>query len=272
MLLYKPDKNALEWKALAAACETRRMNPVELLAACGAIPSTHDYHYDALPRGGLSAGRGLSRPGARCRRCPSCRSPSYVRAFSIDDATTTEIDDAFSVRELPNGHYEVGIHIACPAPAMPRATPLDRIARERLSTVYMPGRKLTMLPDEAVDAFTLKAGTTPPALSLLLEVTPDGAPVRHETRVQRVPSPPTCASTRSAKRSPTTCRHPRIRRGPPSCACCGSSRSTCRRSAARTTSTASTTVFASTGTREPTDGWPSCRASAAARSTSSCPS
>jgi len=38
-----------------------------------------------------------------------------VRAFSIDDATTTEIDDAFSVRELPNGHYEVGIHIAAPA-------------------------------------------------------------------------------------------------------------------------------------------------------------
>jgi exoribonuclease-2 len=110
-----------------------------------------------------------------------------VRAFSIDDATTTEIDDAFSVRELANGHYEVGIHIACPALAMPRDSGLDRIARARLSTVYMPGRKLTMLPDAAVDAFTLKEGTAPPALSLLVEITPDGVPIRHETRLQRVP-------------------------------------------------------------------------------------
>ncbi len=81
-----------------------------------------------------------------------------VRAFSIDDATTTEIDDAFSVRELANGHYEVGIHIAAPALAIPRGSPLDAVARERLSTVYMPGRKITMLPDAAIDAFTLAAG------------------------------------------------------------------------------------------------------------------
>ena len=71
-----------------------------------------------------------------------------MRAFSIDDATTTEIDDAFSVRELANGNYEIGIHIAAPALAIPRGTPLDAIARERLSTVYMPGRKITMLPDD----------------------------------------------------------------------------------------------------------------------------
>src|SRR5690606_1984461 len=100
-------------------------------------------------------------------------------AFSIDDATTTEIDDAFSVRELPNGHWEVGIHIACPALSMPRGGALDRVARARLSTVYMPGRKLTMLPDEAIAAFTLHEGTTPPALSLVVEVAPDGTPVRH---------------------------------------------------------------------------------------------
>ena len=119
------------------------------------------------------------------------RSPSWrrrqARAFSIDDATTTEIDDAYSVRELPNGNYEVGIHIACPALAMPRGSPLDRIARSRLSTVYMPGRKLTMLPEEAVAAFTLAQGGPRPALSLFIETTPEGAPVRHETRVGRVP-------------------------------------------------------------------------------------
>src|SRR5437867_2791547 len=44
MLLYKPDKNTLEWKALAAVCDALRTNPVALLAQCGAIPSSHDYH------------------------------------------------------------------------------------------------------------------------------------------------------------------------------------------------------------------------------------
>ncbi len=185
MLLWKPDRSALEWKALAAACDAARTNPVELLAACGAVPSTHEFHFDrflveAFPHGVAFPDWGALRPLPDLPAAP-------VRAFSIDDATTTEIDDAFSVRELPNGNWEVGIHIACPALAMPRGGALDRIARTRLSTVYMPGRKLTMLPDAAIAAFTLHEGAVQPALSLIVEVAPDGAPVREETRVQRVP-------------------------------------------------------------------------------------
>ncbi len=184
MLLYKPDKNALEWKALAAACELRRQSPVEVLAACGAITSTHDYHFDAFVMEAFPQGLAFAPWGG----LPDVRelTTSPVRAFSIDDASTVEIDDAFSVRELPGGNVEVGIHIACPAIAIGRDTPLDRIARERLSTVYMPGRKLTMLPDEVIDAFTMKAGTAPPALTLALEVTPDGTIVGQATRVERV--------------------------------------------------------------------------------------
>ncbi|HTP99568.1 MAG TPA: RNB domain-containing ribonuclease [Casimicrobiaceae bacterium] len=184
MLLYKPDKNALEWKALHAACEARRTNPVDLLDACGAIPSTHDYHFDGFVAQAFPQGIAFPPWGALP---PLPELPlADARAFSIDDASTTEIDDAFSVRELPNGNHEVGIHIACPALAMPRDSALDRIARSRLSTVYMPGRKLTMLPEDAVDAFTLKAGAAPPALTLAVETTPEGAPVRHETRIERV--------------------------------------------------------------------------------------
>ena len=184
MLLYKPDKNTLEWKALDAACEARKTNPVELLAACGAIPSTHEYHFGAFVAEAFPHGLGFAPWGTL--PAPPELPRGAARAFSIDDASTPEIDDAFSVRELPNGNYEVGIHIACPALSMPRDEPLDRIARERLSTVYMPGRKLTMLPDEAIDAFTLKAGTEPPALTLAIEVSPDGVPLAHATRVERV--------------------------------------------------------------------------------------
>ena len=112
---------------------------------------------------------------------------SAARAFSIDDAATTEIDDAFSVRALANGHLELGIHIAAPAVAITRGSPLDAIARERLSTVYMPGRKITMLPDEVIERFTLAAGATPPVVSLYIEAAPDGTPLKHVTRLERIP-------------------------------------------------------------------------------------
>jgi exoribonuclease-2 len=91
------------------------------------------------------------------------------------------------VRELPNGNCEVGIHIAAPALSIARGSPLDAIARARLSTVYMPGRKITMLPEAAIEAFTLAEGKTPPALSLYAEVTRRGELVRSRTCVDRVP-------------------------------------------------------------------------------------
>jgi exoribonuclease-2 len=185
MLLYKPDKNALEWKALAAACDATRSTPLALLAQCGAIPSSHDYHFNAFLAQAFPNGTAFGPYGA-LPEVPELP-VADAQAFSIDDATTTEIDDAFSLRSLPNGNFEIGIHIAAPAIVIPRASPLDAIARARLSTVYMPGRKITMLPEPIVDAFTLAEGRVVPSLSLYAETTPDGRLVRHSTRVERVP-------------------------------------------------------------------------------------
>jgi exoribonuclease II len=185
MLLYKPDKLALETRALAIACESLQTNPLALLTACGAVPSSHDYHYNRFLFEAFPSGIGFAthNDAAATPQLPL----ASVRAFSIDDATTTEIDDAFSVRILPNGNFEIGIHIAAPALAIPRGSPLDGIARARLSTVYMPGRKITMLPEAVIARFTLAAGTDPDALSLYVETAPDGTPIRHDTRVERVP-------------------------------------------------------------------------------------
>ena len=185
MLLHRPDKNALEWKALATAADANKVSAVELLARCGAIPSTHDYHFQRFLAQAFRNGTTVPAWGTLPAIPDLAIAP--VRAFSIDDATTTEIDDAFSVRELSNGNVEIGVHIACPALGIARGSALDTIARERLSTVYMPGRKLTMLPEEAVAAFTLREGTAPPALSLYVETTHAGALVRQETRLNRVP-------------------------------------------------------------------------------------
>ena len=111
------------------------------------------------------------------------------QAFSIDDSATTEIDDALSVQGLGSGTLVFGVHIAAPALAITPDTPLDKLARHRLSTVYMPGWKLTMLPDEVVQTYTLTAGRDCPAVSLY--VTLDESHARGaqtaQTRLERVP-------------------------------------------------------------------------------------
>jgi exoribonuclease-2 len=186
MLLYRPDRNALEWKAVAAAAASQKASVVALLARAGAITSTHEYHFnrliaEAFPRGAAFV------PMPALVEAPDELPLARVSAFSIDDASTTEIDDAFSVRTLDNGNVEVGIHIACPAWLVTRGSVHDAVARARLSTVYMPGRKLTMLPEETIARFTLLEGTSPPALSLYIETDASGRPLRHDTRLERVP-------------------------------------------------------------------------------------
>ncbi|HEX5364551.1 MAG TPA: RNB domain-containing ribonuclease, partial [Gallionella sp.] len=70
---------------------------------------------------------------------------------------------------------------------MPRDSEGDKVAAERLSTVYMPGQKITMLPDSVVQAFTLCADRVCPALSMYNEVDAETlAILSHESRVERI--------------------------------------------------------------------------------------
>jgi len=184
-LIYKPDRNRPETKAMETACAETGLSVPRLLQRCGAIPATHDYHL----------GRFLFEYFPQGTDFPDFAAPAEigdlpvadVRAFSIDDAQTTEIDDAFSVVVRPDGGMRVGIHIAAPGLGIAPDSDLGRIARSRLSTVYMPGRKITMLPDSVVGHFTLGEGTTVPAVSLYLDVGPDLAVAGHETRLEHVP-------------------------------------------------------------------------------------
>ncbi|MGH8745625.1 MAG: ribonuclease catalytic domain-containing protein, partial [Burkholderiales bacterium] len=64
---------------------------------------------------------------------------------------------------------------------------LDTIARERLSTAYMPGLKYTMLPEDLIERFSLDAGNARPAVSLYLNVSADDLSLRgHHSRLERV--------------------------------------------------------------------------------------
>ena len=184
-LLYKPDRNRFETKALEAACAETGLSAARLLEKCGAIRSAHDYHFQRFLLEYFP--RGIGFPESEHPLPPANLARAAVQAFSIDDAATTEIDDAFSLQVLPGLGWRVGIHIAAPALAIVPGSPLDHIARERLSTVYMPGSKITMLPEAAVENFTLAAGRDCPAVSLYLTVTPEFEIVAHESRVEVVP-------------------------------------------------------------------------------------
>jgi exoribonuclease-2 len=93
-----------------------------------------------------------------------------VVAFSIDDSGTTEIDDALSVTALAEGGHRIGIHIAAPGLAIAKDDALDQVARTRMSTVYFPGDKITMLPDAVIQQFSLDEGAARPALSIYVDI------------------------------------------------------------------------------------------------------
>jgi exoribonuclease-2 len=181
-LLYKPDRNTLEVKALEAACTATQLSAAHLFERCGALPSSEKYHlqkflFEHFPKGTdfpmIDLGSWEELPIA------------MVNAFSIDDATTTEIDDAFSVEKLADGNWRIGIHIAAPTLGLPRESTGDLIAAQRLSTVYMPGDKITMLPDNIVQAFTLCADRVCPALSMYVNVDYETlAILHHESRIE----------------------------------------------------------------------------------------
>jgi len=185
-ILFRPDKNAPEYKAVVEAARRSQTAPLALLTRAGAIANPYQFHWRRFLFEQFPAGTGFARHELTL---PREELPlAAVRAFSIDDSATTEIDDALSVQGLGSGTVVLGIHIAAPGLAIAPDSPLDRVARERQSTVYMPGWKITMLPDEVVAACTLAEGRDCPALSLYVSFDEATLETRgHETRIERVP-------------------------------------------------------------------------------------
>ena len=183
-LLYAPDRAKPETKALELACKESGLTAARLFERCGLLPDAHDYHlqrfvHEFFPRGTQFPPHPVpEQPGG----LPRAETP----AFSLDDVGTSEIDDAFSVRELSPGVLRVGIHIAAPGAGFAPGSALDAIARERLSTAYMPGRKFTMLPEDVIARFSLDHGGEQAAVSLYFDVSADGEVRGRHSRVERV--------------------------------------------------------------------------------------
>ncbi|HCY15656.1 MAG: ribonuclease II [Curvibacter sp. GWA2_64_110] len=185
-ILFKPDKNAPEYKAVVEASRASHTAPLDLLQKAGAIDSPYQFHWRRFLFENFPKGYGF--PPLQAPEIRDELPLATVQAFSIDDSATTEIDDALSVQGLGDGTVTVGIHIAAPGLAVQRGDAIDNVGRARLSTVYMPGYKLTMLPDEVVQRYTLQEGRDCPAVSLYVALDEATLEIRgHETRLERVP-------------------------------------------------------------------------------------
>lgn len=186
-ILFRPDKNAPEYKAVVHAAREAHLAPLALLQRAGAITSAYQFHWQRFLFEHFPRGTGF--PDLPAPPLPDdLPLADGVAAFSIDDSSTTEIDDALSVQGLGSGTVTLGIHIAAPALAIAPDSALDAVARQRLSTVYMPGHKITMLPDAVVQAYTLLEGAPRPAVSLYLTIDEGTLEIRGATtRLERVP-------------------------------------------------------------------------------------
>jgi exoribonuclease-2 len=168
-MLVRPDRSTIEFKALEQAAGEAHTTPLRLLLATGAIGSSFRWHVESFLAQHFPRGAGFPEetpaPGL-ADELPVAN----VAAFSIDDSATTEIDDAFSVTPTGDHRVQIGVHIAAPALAVQRGHALDAVARSRMSTVYAPGFKITMLPQSWVDAYSLTEGRVVPVLSLYVDL------------------------------------------------------------------------------------------------------
>ena len=101
------------------------------------------------------------------------RDLTHLNLFTIDGQSTLDFDDALSLEAIPEG-IRLGIHIVDVAHYVRKGGPLDREAQRRGSSIYMADRKLSMLPPGLAEGLcSLKAGEIRPAISTLIDLTPE---------------------------------------------------------------------------------------------------
>ena len=113
---------------------------------------------------------------------------TVLPTVTIDDADTQDRDDALSLERLnvEDGgaeRFRLGVHITDAGALIPQDSVLDEEANRRMATLYIPDRKIQMLPTVVShDKGSLEAGKRRAALSLLADISPDGEILRYEVK------------------------------------------------------------------------------------------
>jgi exoribonuclease-2 len=101
------------------------------------------------------------------------RDYTAVRAFTIDDASTCDMDDALSIERTRDG-YELGIHITDVTVGVPPESALDAAARRRATSIYCADQTVNMLPESLSEAaLSLTTGAPKPCISVIVTLRDD---------------------------------------------------------------------------------------------------
>ncbi|MBW1698652.1 MAG: VacB/RNase II family 3'-5' exoribonuclease [Deltaproteobacteria bacterium] len=106
---------------------------------------------------------------------------THLPLITIDGQNTLDFDDAISIQQQENGQYLLGIHIADVSHFIRKDDPVDKEARARASSIYMPDMKIPMIPPHlAENLCSLKAGLKRPAISIMIRITSSAEIVDYE--------------------------------------------------------------------------------------------
>ena len=179
-LINHPDKNSIEFKAATKAAKDLKLSLLELLFKLGYITSIEELLFNGFKKRYFPAGTELAELKIN-DHAAAIPLNSQLRVFSIDDSSTTEIDDAFSIQTLSSG-WIVGVHISAPA----LNPELINIASERMSTVYYPGHKITMLPENVISHYSLDQGKQLPVVSIYFTLDAEFNIINSESKLEQV--------------------------------------------------------------------------------------
>ena len=123
-----------------------------------------------FPESVLKASENI-RSGATEEEIAQQRDMRNVPTITIDPDDAKDLDDALSVRELENGNWEIGVHIADVSHYVKPGSVLDMEAASRATSVYLVDRVVPMLPEKlSNDLCSLHADTDKLSFSAIFEL------------------------------------------------------------------------------------------------------
>ncbi len=174
------------WAELSKGLPELAHMPLFVLQAWGKLPPHYNYllgrsEYDPSETWGDTHAAEIAEVSAAARSCGRSDVPGAPGApdadpplFTIDAASTRDIDDACHFRQRPDKGWSIRLAFACPALAWPFGSELDKAVMHRASSIYLPEATLHMLPQPlSTEIYSLKAGEARPALLLQLELDPE---------------------------------------------------------------------------------------------------